>query len=435
MSGLLIAAPASGSGKTTVTLGLSRALADAGVRLVSGKAGPDYIDPAFHAAASRKPCLNYDPWAMRPDLIRANAALQAGEGDFLLIEAMMGLFDGAADGTGAPADLAATLDLPVVLVADCSRMSQSVAAMVKGYQDFRSDIHVAGVILNKVGSARHEAMLRGALEASGVDIFGVLERDSALALPERHLGLVQAGEHGTLETFIAHAAEVVSRCCDLDRLVALAATRAARPSALSVSRLPPFGQRIAIARDTAFAFTYEHLMMGWWQAGASLSFFSPLADEAPSADTDAVYLPGGYPELHAATLANAGRFRQGMQDAARRGARIYGECGGYMTLGEALVAADGSRHGMLGLLPLVTSFAERRRHLGYRRVAPLAGSGFDAPMTAHEFHYSTVQWEGEADRLFAVTDAMGDDLGQAGLRRDNVSGSYMHLVDLAPGAA
>jgi cobyrinic acid a,c-diamide synthase len=435
MSGLLIAAPASGSGKTTVTLGLARALADAGVRLVSGKAGPDYIDPAFHAAASRNPCLNYDPWAMRPDLIRANAAAQAREGDFLLVEAMMGLFDGAVDGTGAPADLAATLDLPVVLVVDCSRLSQSVAAMVKGYQDFRRDIRVAGVILNKVGSARHEAMLRGALEASGLDIFGVLERDSALALPERHLGLVQAGEHGTLETFIAHAAAVVSRCCDLERLVALAATRAVRPPAVSVSRLPPFGQRVAIARDNAFAFTYEHLMMGWRQAGASLSFFSPLADEAPAADADAVYLPGGYPELHAATLANAGRFRLGMQDAARRGTRVYGECGGYMTLGEALVAADGSRYGMLGLLPLVTSFAERRRHLGYRRVTPLAGSGFGAPMTAHEFHYSTVQQEGEADRLFAVTDAMGDDLGQAGLCRGNVSGSYMHLVDLAPEAA
>lgn len=434
MSGLLIAAPASGSGKTTVTLGLARALSDAGVRLVSGKAGPDYIDPAFHAAASRKPCLNYDPWAMRPDLIRANAAAQASESDFLLVEAMMGLFDGAADGTGAPADLAATLDLPVVLVVDCSRLSQSVAAMVKGYQDFRRDIRVAGVILNKVGSARHEAMLRGALEASGVAIFGVLERDSALALPERHLGLVQAGEHGMLEIFIAHAAAVVSRHCDLDRLVALAATRAVQPAALSVSRLPPFGQRIAIARDTAFAFIYEHLMMGWRQAGASLSFFSPLADEAPAADVDAVYLPGGYPELHAPTLANAEHFRLGMQDAARRGARIYGECGGYMTLGEALVAADGSRHGMLGLLPLVTSFAERRRHLGYRRVTPLAGAGFDAPMTAHEFHYSTVQQEGEADRLFAVTDAMGDDLGQAGLRRGNVSGSYMHLVDLAPEA-
>lgn len=435
MSGLLIAAPASGSGKTTVTLGLARAFADAGLGLVSGKAGPDYIDPAFHAAASRKPCLNYDPWAMRPDLIRANAAVQAGEGDFLLVEAMMGLFDGAVDGTGAPADLAATLGLPVVLVVDCSRLSQSVAAMVKGYRDYRNDIHVAGVILNKVGSARHEGMLRGALDASGIEVFGVLERDPALALPERHLGLVQAGEHGALESFIAHAAAVVRRFCDLDRLAAVASTRSAQSTAPPVSRLPPLGARIAVARDQAFAFAYEHLLMGWHDAGANLSFFSPLADEAPDAEADAVFLPGGYPELHAAILANAERFRQGMQDAARRGARIYGECGGYMVLGEALVSADGTSHGMLGLLPLVTSFAERRRHLGYRRVTPLAGSGFAGPMTAHEFHYSTVVHEGEADRLFAVTDAAGDDLGHAGLRRANVCGSYMHLIDLAPEAA
>lgn len=435
MSGLLIAAPASGSGKTTVTLGLARAFADAGLGLVSGKAGPDYIDPAFHAAASRKACLNYDPWAMRPQLIRANAALQAGEGDFLLVEAMMGLFDAAADGTGAPADLAATLGLPVVLVVDCSRMSQSVAAMVKGYSEFRSDIHVAGVILNKVGSARHEAMLRGALEASGVEIFGVLERDPHLALPERHLGLVQAGEHGMLENFIAHAAAVVTRCCNLDRLVSVAAGRGRAQPVADVLRLPPLGQRMAIARDVAFAFSYEHLLMGWRMAGASLSFFSPLADEAPAADADAVYLPGGYPELHGAALANADVFRLGMQAAARRGARIYGECGGYMVLGEALVAADGSRHGMLGLLPLVTSFAERRRHLGYRCVTPLVGSGFEAPMTAHEFHYSTIAEEGAAERLFTVTDAVGEDLGEAGLRRGGVSGSYMHLIDLAPEAA
>ncbi len=434
MSGLLIAAPASGSGKTTVTLGLARALADAGLGLVSGKAGPDYIDPAFHAAASRRACLNYDPWAMRPDLIRANAARQAGEGEFLLVEAMMGLFDAAADGTGAPADLAATLGLPVVLVVDCSRMSQSVAAMVRGYRDYRSDIRVAGVILNKIGSARHEAMLRGALEASGIEIFGMLRSDPLLALPERHLGLVQAGEHGTLESFVVHAAAVVRRCCDLDRLVAIAGRGRVQPQG-AVPCLPPLGQRIAIARDVAFAFSYEHILMGWRMAGASLSFFSPLADEAPAADADAVYLPGGYPELHGAALANAGTFRLGMQDAARRGARIYGECGGYMALGEALVAADGSRYAMLGLLPLVTSFAERRRHLGYRRVTPLAGSGFSAPMTAHEFHYSTVVSEGAADRLFAVTDAIGEDLGEAGLRRGGVSGSYMHLIDLAPEAA
>ena len=435
MSGLLIAAPASGSGKTTVTLGLARALANAGLRLVSGKAGPDYIDPAFHAAASRGACLNYDPWAMRPELIRANAAMQAGAGDFLLVEAMMGLFDAAADGTGAPADLAALLGLPVVMVVDCSRMSQSVAALAQGYRDFRRDIHVAGVILNKVGSARHEAMLRGALKAAGITIFGVLRSDPALALPERHLGLVQAGEHAALETFIAHAADVVTRCCDLARLTDVAAMHRMLPPAPAVSRLPPLGQRIAIARDRAFTFLYEHLLAGWQGAGASLSFFSPLADEAPAADADAVYLPGGYPELHGSALANAGRFRQGMGEAAGRGARIYGECGGYMTLGEALVAADGSRYEMLGLLPLVTSFAERRRHLGYRCVTPLPDSGFSGAMTAHEFHYSTVVEEGAAERLFSVTDATGENLGEAGLRRGTVGGSYMHLIDLAPEAA
>ena len=435
MSGLLIAAPASGSGKTTVTLGLARALADAGVPLASGKAGPDYIDPAFHAAASRGPCLNYDPWAMRPDFLRANAAAQTAGGEMLLIEAMMGLFDAAADGTGAPADLAATLGLPVVLVIDCSRMSQSVAALAKGYADFRADVHVAGVILNKVGRARHEAMLRAALDAAGIAILGVLMSDPALALPERHLGLVQAGEHGALEAFVTRAAETVARCCDLDRLTAIAARQAGFDASAAVSRLPPPGQRIAIARDTAFAFVYEHLLRGWQAAGAGLSFFSPLADEAPEAAADAVYLPGGYPELHAGTLAGAGRFREGMADAARRGARIHGECGGYMVLGEGLIAADGARHEMLGLLPLVTSFAERRRHLGYRRVVPLAGCGFSRPMTAHEFHYSTVLFEGEADRLFAVTDATGAAMPDAGLRRGTIGGSYMHLIDLAPEAA
>ncbi|PTM95378.1 cobyrinate a,c-diamide synthase [Mycoplana dimorpha] len=433
MSGLMIAAPSSGSGKTTVTLGLLRALADDGVALAPGKAGPDYIDPAFHAAASRADCLNYDPWAMRPELLAANAAAQGQGGRMFLVEAMMGLFDGAADGSGSPADLAAMLGLPVVLVVDCSRMSHSIAALVRGYTDFRADVQVCGVILNKVGSARHEAMLREALASAGVAVLGAIASDPGLALPERHLGLVQAGEHGALEAFVRHAAETMRRCVDLDRLSRLAGEAAAPSAPAEVSRLAPLGQRIAIARDNAFAFIYPHLLDGWRQQGAALSFFSPLRDEAPPAECDAVFLPGGYPELHAGTLADAATFRAGMMAAAERGARIYGECGGYMTLGEGLVAADGTRHAMLGLLPLVTSFAERRRQLGYRRLVPLAGSGFAQPMTAHEFHYSTVQQEGEAERLFAVTDAVGADLGAAGLRCGNVAGSYMHLIDIAAG--
>ncbi|THK37153.1 cobyrinate a,c-diamide synthase [Ensifer sp. MPMI2T] len=431
MSGLLIAAPSSGSGKTTVTLGLMRAVRRRGIPIAPGKAGPDYIDPAFHTAASGEPCFNYDPWAMRPELLVANAGWAVAGGRTLVIEAMMGLYDGAADGTGAPADLAATLGLAVVLVVDCARLSHSVAALVRGYADYRDDIRVAGVILNKVGSDRHEIMLRDALDRAGVPIFGVLRHDGALKLPERHLGLVQAGEHGSLEPFIEHAADLIEASCDLDAVLAAATPLRPQPTKSEINSLKPLGQRIAIARDVAFAFCYAHLVSGWRRQGAETSFFSPLDDEAPESGVDAIYLPGGYPELHAEKLAGATQFRKGLHGAAEAGVRIFGECGGYMTLGEGLVAADGRRYEMLGLLPLVTSFAERKRHLGYRRVAPLDNVFFEGPMTAHEFHYATIVSEGAAEPLFAVHDATGNDLGQAGLRRRNVAGSFMHLIDLS----
>ncbi|WP_428429085.1 cobyrinate a,c-diamide synthase [Pararhizobium sp.] len=431
MSGLLIAAPSSGSGKTTVTLGLMRALRNRGISLAPGKAGPDYIDPAFHTAASGKICLNYDPWAMRPELLRAHAAISTAGGEALIIEAMMGLYDGAIDGTGSPADLAAMLGLSVVLVVDCGRMAQSVAALVRGYAMHRDDVHVSGVILNKVGSDRHETMLRSSLDAIGVPVLGALRQNHALKLPERHLGLVQAGEHGALDAFIEHAAMQVERGCNLDAILALAHSGPATDVSADVPTFKPLGQKIAIARDVAFAFCYEHLLSGWQRAGVELTFFSPLADEAPADDADAVYLPGGYPELHAGLLADAEQFKSGMAAARDCGARIFGECGGYMVLGEGLVAADGKRYGMLGFLPLATSFVERKRHLGYRRVTPLDPSFFDGPLMAHEFHYATILSEGAADRLFDTADAAGTPLGPAGLRRGKVAGSFMHLIDTA----
>lgn len=426
----MIAAPSSGSGKTTLTLGLLRALRQRGVALSPGKAGPDYIDPAFHAAASGKPCLNYDPWAMRPALIRANAAEAVTGGRLLLIEAMMGLFDGSVDGTGSPADLAALLSLPVVLVVDCGRMAQSVAALVGGYRNHRPGVTVAGVILNKVGSERHEGMLRRALGDIGMPVLGALRQDSALKLPERHLGLVQAGEHGGLDAFINEAARRVTEGCDLDAILAIAEAAPLQTEAGSLG-LRPLGQRIAVARDVAFAFSYEHLLQGWQRQGASVTFFSPLADEGPDDEADAVYLPGGYPELHAPVLSAAASFRSGMEAARARDVPIFGECGGYMTLGEGLIAADGTRYGMLGFLPLVTSFAERRRHLGYRRVRPVDGRHFDGPLMAHEYHYATIVSEGDADRLFTAQDANGVDLGPCGLQRGRVAGSFMHIIDRA----
>lgn len=428
MSGMLIAAPSSGSGKTVVTLGLMRALTRRGILVSPGKAGPDYIDPAFHGAASQQICFNFDPWAMRASLLQDRAARSFGQG-LLVIEAMMGLFDGAADGTGSAADLAALLSLPVVLVIDCGRMSQSVAAIATGFARFRADVHVAGLILNKVGNNRHEAMLRSALVSTGLPIFGVLRSNPGLQLPERHLGLVQAGEHAGLEAFIEAAADTVETGCDLPALMALAQGASMLPPSSESVGIAPLAQHIAVARDIAFAFSYPHLLEGWQRQGAELSFFSPLNDEAPSGDTGAVYLPGGYPELHAGRLAAAETFKSGMRHAARRSAVIYGECGGYMVLGDGLIDADGERHEMLGLLPLVTSYAARSRHLGYRRLRSLVPDVFAGSFTAHEFHYSTVVSEGAVERLFEAEDAMGEPLGPVGLRLGTVCGSYMHLID------
>ena len=431
MSGLMLAAPSSGSGKTVVTLGLMRALRRLGLVIAPGKAGPDYIDPAFHAAASGASCFNFDPWAMRPTFLQSQA-IRCAQSGTLIVEAMMGLFDGAADGSGSAGDLAALLSLPVLLVVDCARTSQSVAALVTGFARFRPDVRVAGVILNRVGSDRHEAMLRPAMAKTEVPVFGSLRTDPQLALPERHLGLVQAQEHGALEAFIERAADAVEAGVNLEALVALAGAGAPTGAGSEQVRgIPPLGQRIAVARDAAFAFAYPHLLDSWRAEGAELSFFSPLDDEVPTAAADAVYLPGGYPELHAGAIASARHFRAGMASAAEYGARIYGECGGYMVLGEALVDASGERHAMLGLLPLVTSFATRKRHLGYRRLRSLAPNFFAGNFTALEFHYSTVVSEGAADRLFEAEDALGERLGAVGLCRGAVAGSYMHLIDIA----
>ncbi len=431
MGGLLIASPMSGSGKTTVTLGLLRALKRRGIALAPGKAGPDYIDPAFHAAASDQACLNFDPWGMRPEHILANAGLAISGDRLLVIEAMMGLFDGAADGKGAAADLAETLRLPVLFVVNCAKLSHSIAAIVQGFSQFNPNVMIAGVILNNVASDRHEAMLRDALAGIGMTILGVIRRDEGLVLPQRHLGLVQAGEKADLEDFISRAADLVETGCDLNQILSVATSLGKFETESNIDRLPPPGQRLAVAKDLAFSFAYEHLLMGWRRRGAEISFFSPLANEQPVDDCDAIYLPGGYPELHAQTLAQADLFHASMRKAADRGTIIYGECGGYMVLGEGLIDKAGSRHAMLDLLPLTTSFAQKKLHLGYRRLRALKPHFWNDHLTAHEFHYASIINEGDADRLFQVEDALGNDLGEAGLRRGSVTGSYMHIIDLA----
>ncbi|MEM1049659.1 MAG: cobyrinate a,c-diamide synthase [Pseudomonadota bacterium] len=428
--GLVISAPHSGSGKTVFTLGLLRALTRRSLPVSSAKSGPDFIDPQFHAAATGSACQTLDAWATDPDSLRAGAYGHAPADGTLVVEGAMGLFDGSANGAGSTADLAAILGLPVVLVIDVSRQAQSVAALIHGFRSYRPDVTISGVVLNRVASPRHERMIARALEAMDATILGALTRDEHLALPSRHLGLVQAVENPDLEAFIARAAEKVEAETDVTAVLDGAAPLPARSA--PAARLAPLGQNIAIADDLAFTFLYPHLTETWRCQGAAIQWFSPLADESPPEDCDAVFLPGGYPELHAGRLASATGFRAGMRHAAENGRAIYGECGGYMVLGEALIDADGHSHPMLDLLPLVTSFAEPRRHLGYRALEPLAASPWQVPLAAHEFHYSSAIIEGPGEPLFAARDAEGAVLGPIGLRQGSVFGSYAHVIGPGP---
>lgn len=420
---IVVAAPSSGSGKTLITLGLLRAFRNAGVRVASAKVGPDYIDPRFHEAATGKACYNLDPWAMSPSQIKGLIAELARDTDLLIIEGVMGLFDGPRGAKGSTADLAVMLGLPVLFVVDCRHQAQSAAALVHGFSSFHKDLDIAGVILNRTGSDRHELLLR---EALGEQVLLVLRNDDSLTWPSRHLGLVQAQENPNLEAFIEAAAQRVNHGAALAQILDFALPLA---GAADASTLPPLAQSIAVARDDAFSFSYGHLLDGWRQLGACLSFFSPLADQAPDANVGAVFLPGGYPELHAGRIASNTRFLDGLRHHA---GLVYGECGGYMVLGESLIDSNGMSHAMAGLLPVTTSFAKRKLHLGYRKLEPLTGGPWTGKLTAHEFHYSTVIAEGKADRLFGARDATGNALENMGLRRGRVMGSYAHVIAVAP---
>jgi cobyrinic acid a,c-diamide synthase len=432
--GLLIGAPRSGSGKTTITLGLQRAFVRRGLAVRGLKCGPDYIDPAFHAAATGKPSANLDSFAM-PDALLASIIDDAAQGtDLILAEGSMGLFDGvrAKHGhTGASADIAAFCGWPVVLVIDVSGQAQSAAAVALGCTHFDPRITIAGVILNKVASERHRRLVADGMAAIGLPIFGALPREASLILPERHLGLVQAGETADLHARLDALAQAIEASVDLEALVAAAKTTGS-VSSLPHHALPPPGQRIAIARDEAFSFVYAHVEAGWVAQGASLSFFSPLADEPPPQDCDICWLPGGYPELHAGRLAAAEHFRAGMNAFA--GTRpVHGECGGYMALGEALEDAGGTTHRMLGLLPVMTSFSKRKLNLGYR----IAQLGADGPLgrrgtrlIGHEFHYAsrTTEPPAEAQAFARSADAEGNDLGFSGHRQGYASGTFFHVI-------
>jgi len=434
--GLIIAAPRSGAGKSTVTFGLLRALVRRGTVVQPFKCGPDYIDLAFHSVAARRTSYNLDSWAMSDSQLTALVSGVAADADVCVVEGVMGLFDGAPQRgrgrKGSAADLAALLGWPVVLVLDVSGQTETAAAVALGCARFRDDVEVAGVVLNRVASERHRALIEPSFVTVGIPVLGALPRDEQLTLPERHLGLVQAQELTTIEPHLDRLASHMSASVDLDAVLAIArpmraAHLVAEASALGIS--PP-GQRIALASDAAFSFSYPHLLRYWRACGAEIVPFSPLNDEGPDVAADAVWLPGGYPELHAGRLSSAHTFLDGLRRMADTGVPIHGECGGYMVLGAGLEDANGERHAMAGLLSLETSFATRRLHLGYRHADLLADCSLGAAgasVRGHEFHYATILSEADAP-LIDCRDASGRVVAERGARRGAVTGSFLHVL-------
>ncbi len=430
---LIIAAPASNSGKTTLTLSLLRAFRNLGIRTASFKVGPDYIDPVFHHRASGQPCVNIDPWGMRPQTQNTYLGDVATAADLVIGEGVMGLFDGARDGTGSTADLADAHQIPIILIVPASGQSTSVGALLHGFDSYRSSTKIAGVIFNNVGSPAHGDILKKAAQQVGIPCLGMIPKSDKLSLPRRHLGLVQADENEDLENFLQEAANLVQQHIDLPALQKLAS-----PPIFTACAADPFSflsRHIAVARDAAFTFIYPHFEQAWRQSNTQISFFSPLDDEAPSVDADFIYLPGGYPELHLPALTQSHNCFAALQTAKANNIPIYGECGGYMVMGQSITGKDGTTYPMADLLPVQTSFTKPKLHLGYRQVS-LAEDSQLAPQNtayrAHEFHYAEeIQRSKATPPLFTATDALGKDLGGLGAICGSAFGSFIHLIDRA----
>lgn len=437
--GIVIAGTASGVGKTTVASGLAGALRARGLRVQPFKTGPDYIDPTYLARAAGRPCRNLDTWMLPPAAVRELFARAMQDADIALVEGVMGMYDGSADGTGSAAHLARLLGLQTVLVVDARAMAQSAAAVVLGFQRLDPDTRLAGVILNRIASPHHAALCADAiLAATGLPVLGAVPRDADLAIPERHLGLVPDVESPAAQEWFDRLCAHIAAHVDLDALI-----EAATPiMPLSEEGLFPISPqprsaRIAIAQDEAFHFYYQDsldLLLAW---GAELVPFSPLADAAVPDGCGAVYIGGGFPELFGAALAANTPMQGSLRAVAARGIPVYGECGGLMYLGRSLTDFEGAHHTMTGLVPADSVMGGTRLTLGYREVescgTPLLPAG--ERMRGHEFHWSALETPpGTAGAAYRVLD---EDGRADGFRAASVTATYVHAhlaarPDLAP---
>ena len=423
--GLILGAASSNAGKTLITTALLRALSVRGHDIMGAKTGPDYIDPAFHMAACGKPSVNLDPFAMDKGTLCHYA--HRTKAHHLLIEGVMGLFDGAVGLNVSTSTLASQLNLPVILVMNVRGQSQTagyIAAALRNLQPL-----ITGVILNEVGSDRHAHLIETVLRDEGLRCFGAVPTNSALHVPSRHLGLVQMAELNNdpaWSDFIDNAGNLIAKSCDLDALIQAFSPIESAPAPVLAD--PP-AQNITLVRDEAFGFAYQHQLENWQKKGAEITTISALGNDSIPKDTGFLFLPGGYPELHLPALSANHRFLSDLRNLASKNIPIYGECGGYMALGEAIIDADGTCYQMAGLLPLVTSFAERKRALGYRHLAPRpqAPAYLSHARYGHEFHFTTVT-SSSGTALFDIQDASGTSLGSAGLIQGSVCGSYCHII-------
>jgi cobyrinic acid a,c-diamide synthase len=428
---LIIAAPASGSGKTTVTLGLLAALRRRGLSVAPFKVGPDFIDPGHHAAVCGRPSRNLDGWMCGEDFVRGTFARGRAEADLAVIEGVMGLFDGAAGDSdeGSTAEIAGWLGGRILLVVDARSQARSAAALLKGFCTFNPKLEFAGALFNRVASDRHEQLLREAVASvPGLPpVLGCLRREEELTLQERHLGLVTAGETTLDEAFIARLADWMERHVDIERLLAGIFPH---PQPLSPGERADEGRvrgkvRIAVARDEAFCFCYRENLELLEAAGAEIVPFSPLADATLPERIDGIYLPGGYPELHAGRLAKNGTLLRDLREAADAGVPIYAECGGFMLLAGAI-----DDMAMAGIFPGRARMLKKRKALGYREVTftadnPLGPQGTTA--RGHEFHYSEMDLPDTVATCYRLSRRGGEELGVEGYRTGNVLGSYIHL--------
>lgn len=427
---LIIAGERSGVGKTTVTLALLAVLKHRNGVVQSFKVGPDYIDPMFHQFITRRLCRNLDPVLTSPNYVQQCFAQQIQEAEFGLVEGVMGLFDGVrmaglAD-FASTAHVARILQLPVVLVIDCSRLSGSVAAIAQGYRSFDPQVQIAGLILNRVGSDRHRQMLQESLEPLEIPILGVLPRNQEITLPDRHLGLVPASELPQLQRVVDQLIQVGEQHFDWQQLLPL--LKAEKNRSVEPLKVRFQGKvKIAIAHDNAFSFYYADNLEILQQLGAELVYWSPIADPQLPPDIQGLYLGGGFPEMFAAQLSANHHARLSVQKAILSGLPTYAECGGLMYLCEEIQDFEGHRWEMVGIFPTVAQMGKRLT-LGYRHATALQ----DSPMFSqgsqiwgHEFHRS--QLSQPSSRPLFQLQGFHTPQSTEGWHRPNVHASYLHL--------